>query len=420
MEGKGVDEDEEDMRSVMERLKDIVWGCRYGIWVVVFYVAHVFLWMAFEPTWSPMQSIYFITASLTTVGYGDISATDDHGRLYSIFFLLVGLAAVTSVISGWMNRVLEELEVYLIAQPDEGDAKAEDAKGDGNMEVVVSNSTYRYRKIIFSAVIIALCITCGTIYMCVTHEWTFLKAFYWSFVTALTVGYGDVSFWHDDGTLAFVSVFMMVSTMCVAVALGNFVEVTVEIEQEEKKKRCLDELDLTELLLSDTHKYDEIHKAHNSAQEAAAAAATATEGSQSPAPSPRRSARATIRHSSKEELVKELHGKEVTKLDFMLFMLEKLNDLDRKKDIDPLLKKFDMFDSDKTGTLNIHDIQECSETFAAEKKERKRREMEGQFSIMGLFARSTSTEPGGSAKVVPGSDPDQQTQEVVEVVDNPA
>jgi Ca2+-binding EF-hand superfamily protein len=118
--------------------------------------------------------------------------------------------------------------------------------------------------------------------------------------------------------------------------------------------------------------------------------------------------------------VKELQGKEVTKLDFMLFMLEKLNDLDRKKDIDPLLKKFDMFDSDETGTLNIHDIQRCSKKFATENLERKRREKEGQFSIMGLFARSTSTETGGSAKVVPGSDPDQQTQEVVEVVDNPA
>ena len=403
-------EDVDDSRNVLERLKDLIWDCRYGIWVVAFYVAHVFLWMAFEPTWSPMQSVYFITASLTTVGYGDLSASDDHGRLYKIFFLLIGLAAVTSVISGWMDRVLEKLEVYLIAQPDDDvDAIAKKNKST-NMDVVGSNSAYRYRKIIFSAVIIGLCIACGTIYMCVTHEWSFLKALYWSFVTALTVGYGDVPFWHDDGTLLFVSIFMMVSTMSVAVALGNFVEVTVEIEQEERKKKCLDDLDLYDLLMSDAHKYDEVDASHATSKEEEEAAAAIVGGGHPP----------RSKSVSKEQLEKDLEGVKVSKLDFMLFMLEKLNDLDRKKDIDPLLKKFDRLDKKEDGFLDINDIHECSLEFEEEKAERKRREEEQQFSIMKLISPFTpSTEPNSSSKVQPSDDPGPTVHEV-EVIDTPA
>ena len=52
------------------KVYEALWESRYVLWVLVFYLANTFIWMSFHPEWSPMQSIYFITASLTTVGYG--------------------------------------------------------------------------------------------------------------------------------------------------------------------------------------------------------------------------------------------------------------------------------------------------------------------------------------------------------------
>ena len=61
-------------KHVGQKLLDVLWDARYVFWVILFYVVNVFIWQAFHPDWSTMQSIYFITASLTTVGYGKYAA----------------------------------------------------------------------------------------------------------------------------------------------------------------------------------------------------------------------------------------------------------------------------------------------------------------------------------------------------------
>lgn len=201
-----------------------------------------------------MQCIYFITASLTTVGYGDISPEDDAGRLYCIFFLLFGLACVTSVATGIADRLLYRLEVFLI-----GEVKIEKSKTSLDAdEHMTANEFYRYRKIIFSMGIVIISISVGTIFMAVTHGWSFIQAFYWSIVTSLTVGYGDVDFWHDDATLAFVTVYILISTLSVAVALGNFVEVSVEIADEIERKKLMDSLDIMDILRDSRYGYGDL------------------------------------------------------------------------------------------------------------------------------------------------------------------
>jgi hypothetical protein len=333
---------------LVTRIYETLVEWRYIIWVVIFYIAHIYIWRAFHPSWTYAQCFYFITATITTVGYGDLSANDNSGRLYSIFFLILGLATVTSVISGWVDRMLEALEAYMLTPKDENDDAAKDEGEDkGKENVVVTNSAYRYRKILFSMAVIFVMIIAGTLYMCIHEGWTFEEGVYWSVVTALTVGYGDMSFDHEHHTLILVSVYMMVSTMCVAVALGNFVEVTIEIEQERKKNDLLLNVDILELLVSQADTYDDHH--HES-------------GSNTP--------RKDVR-MSKEALVESIKTSKVSKCDFMLFMLEKLHGVDRKTEIDPLLKKFCQLDKDESDTLDISDVLEYEAQVNAEKEAHK-------------------------------------------------
>ncbi|EKX43094.1 hypothetical protein GUITHDRAFT_140682 [Guillardia theta CCMP2712] len=52
------------------------------------------------PIWSPyLTSVYFMMATLTTVGYGDIGATNDNERLYVIFMMLLGASFFAILIS---------------------------------------------------------------------------------------------------------------------------------------------------------------------------------------------------------------------------------------------------------------------------------------------------------------------------------
>ncbi len=58
-----------------------------GIGTVVFH--HLEKW-----TW--IQSLYFSTTTLTTIGYGDLHPTTDLSRLVDVFYMITGVITVLS------------------------------------------------------------------------------------------------------------------------------------------------------------------------------------------------------------------------------------------------------------------------------------------------------------------------------------
>ena len=42
--------------------------------------------------WTFIQSLYFTVATMTTVGYGDLAPTTDVSRLFTVFFMIIGVA----------------------------------------------------------------------------------------------------------------------------------------------------------------------------------------------------------------------------------------------------------------------------------------------------------------------------------------
>ncbi len=51
--------------------------------------------------WSWIDSIYFSVITLTTIGYGDFSPTTDAGKIFTMFYILIGLG----IILGFINTV---------------------------------------------------------------------------------------------------------------------------------------------------------------------------------------------------------------------------------------------------------------------------------------------------------------------------
>lgn len=49
--------------------------------------------------WSWIDSIYFSIITLTTIGYGDFSPQTDEGKLFTIFYILVGIGIILSFIN---------------------------------------------------------------------------------------------------------------------------------------------------------------------------------------------------------------------------------------------------------------------------------------------------------------------------------
>jgi voltage-gated potassium channel Kch len=58
----------------------------------------------FVEGWSWINSIYFSVITLTTVGYGDFSPQTDEGKLFTIFYIIIGIGIILSFINTVYNH----------------------------------------------------------------------------------------------------------------------------------------------------------------------------------------------------------------------------------------------------------------------------------------------------------------------------
>jgi voltage-gated potassium channel Kch len=54
--------------------------------------------------WSWLDSIYFSIITLTTIGYGDFSPQTDGGKLFTIFYILIGIGIILTFVNTIYNH----------------------------------------------------------------------------------------------------------------------------------------------------------------------------------------------------------------------------------------------------------------------------------------------------------------------------
>jgi voltage-gated potassium channel Kch len=54
--------------------------------------------------WSWINALYFSVITLTTIGYGDFSPATDAGKLFTIFYIIIGIGIILSFINTIYNH----------------------------------------------------------------------------------------------------------------------------------------------------------------------------------------------------------------------------------------------------------------------------------------------------------------------------
>ena len=49
--------------------------------------------------WSWLDSLYFSTITLTTIGYGDLSPVTDLGKVFTIVYIIIGVGLILSFVN---------------------------------------------------------------------------------------------------------------------------------------------------------------------------------------------------------------------------------------------------------------------------------------------------------------------------------
>lgn len=70
----------------------------------------------FLEKWSWIDALYFTVVTLATVGYGDLHPSSDGSRLFTIFFILIGVTISVTSIAVIGGRYLAKKEEELIRE----------------------------------------------------------------------------------------------------------------------------------------------------------------------------------------------------------------------------------------------------------------------------------------------------------------
>ena len=140
--------------------------------VVVFYLLGVLYYSSAEG-WSTTDCLYYITVSITTVGYGDYAPTKDNSKVFTIFYVLFGLLVIFSTIN--------DFALYIVHAAEEKALEKMKAQAPGDEEKKESYTG----KVVSSVVMILLCVFGGALFFTYNENWSFLDGFYYSFITTM-------------------------------------------------------------------------------------------------------------------------------------------------------------------------------------------------------------------------------------------
>mmetsp|Transcript_32092 Transcript_32092/g.84521 ORF Transcript_32092/g.84521 Transcript_32092/m.84521 type:complete len:322 (+) Transcript_32092:87-1052(+) len=215
------------------------WGpkCPYrkAFTVVLYYVVGCGVFCSVEQ-WSILKSCYFITVTVTTVGYGDVAPETAGGKVFGIFYILFGLAFIVNIVTGIAADIIEEAHRQAAKTTMSGVT-------EDNEEEEENLHKKHIRSVVVSLSMIFVCMITGAAYFWLSGEFHALDAVWWSMCTMTTVGYGDLSLHRKPASIWFSIFFIIVSVFMVASAIGNVGAVFDDIAREKKEADLLERLD---------------------------------------------------------------------------------------------------------------------------------------------------------------------------------
>ena len=158
-----------------------------------------------EPGWTAVDAVYFSMATMSTVGYGDLSPTMTGTRLLTVGMIFVGIIAVFGSCASAIGSLTERVTATGRARLERAFPMVSvDLDGDGESDYRIPASTFRfYAKNLLPSLLlnVSLQLVSAGVFIALESEWSFGDAVYHCVVTATTVGYGDVKIATQNGKM---------------------------------------------------------------------------------------------------------------------------------------------------------------------------------------------------------------------------
>ncbi|KJH49436.1 Ion channel [Dictyocaulus viviparus] len=189
-----------------------------------------------EKMWTASSALFFAATTMATIGYGNIVPATSSGRIACVVFALFGapLAIITigdlgkflSECTIWLYKEMKRLRVSFYSrwkrlrecnkdESDQSNIKTESPRSL-DWEDLIMDKTEVPVLMVFT--ILLLYIAFGGVLFSFLEGWTYMDAFYYSFISLTTIGFGDIVPENHDYIvlmLAYLGIGLAVTTMCI-------------------------------------------------------------------------------------------------------------------------------------------------------------------------------------------------------------
>jgi hypothetical protein len=193
--------------------------------LIIYYFIGVGWYRKYEH-WSYLDCGYFITVSLSTVGYGYLHPTTDQSRIFTSFYAIFGIGLFLESISFLSRTVVLWIQTKLVDT------------------ISPSSSVYNRssKRFLMSVFFILFAVLIGTWFFAVVQKtWTSDMAFYWVIQTILTIGYGDLGDTLTDESKKFSIFFIIFVLVVYASAIQNVMDAVSESSRYRSRQKVLRE-----------------------------------------------------------------------------------------------------------------------------------------------------------------------------------
>uniref|UniRef100_A0A665WJW0 Potassium channel subfamily K member n=1 Tax=Echeneis naucrates TaxID=173247 RepID=A0A665WJW0_ECHNA len=186
--------------------------------------------------WKFAGSFYFAITVITTIGYGHAAPSSDSGKVFCMFYALLGIP-LTLVMFQSLGERINTFVRYLLHQ-------AKKCLGLRQTEVSMANMV----TVGFFSCMSTLSV--GAVAFSHCEGWSFLHAFYYCFITLTTIGFGDYVALQRDNALqndpryvAFCFVYILMGLTVIGAFLNlvvlRFLTMNMEDERRDAKQKAL-------------------------------------------------------------------------------------------------------------------------------------------------------------------------------------
>ena len=195
--------------------------------------------------WKRLESVYFITQTVSTVGYGDITPSTDMGKIFTVFYIFFGVLLIFTVVGDFTRHLF-----------------VESIKRGYKKKILRSKVAIVVRNLVnagmWTLIIFALPLTAGLVLtyleqpttddstlMAPTNSSTnstassstssslrYIDAFYLAGYTHTSVGYGDISL-TSDNAIYFNIIYILISVALTAIGFEKISNVKRHIDEHE-------------------------------------------------------------------------------------------------------------------------------------------------------------------------------------------